>query len=84
MVNGVKTNIPSFSVSVGDTILVKENKQKNAFWQNFNLEVPKTKVSWLDSSKKFEIKVINEPLAEDLPQNINIAKVVEYYSSKVA
>lgn len=82
-VNGKKVSIPSYSVSVGDVITVKENKLKKPFWQNFKLEVPAEAPSWLDSSKKNTIKVINLPLDEDLPKDIKIAAVVEYYSRKV-
>jgi small subunit ribosomal protein S4 len=83
-VNGVKVDIPSFQVKVGDVITVKENKKQSAFWQSFELQVPKEAPTWLDSSKKHEIKVINLPLDEDLPQEFKIAAVVEYYSRKVA
>ena len=83
-VNGQKVNIPSYSVEVGDVVEVKENKKKKAFWSDFKLEVPAETPSWLDSTKKLTIKVINLPLDEDLPQEIKIAAVVEYYSRKVA
>ncbi len=83
LVNGKAVNIPSFVVSVGDVISVKESKQKKAFWQNFKLEVPNEAPTWIDSSKKNQIKIINLPLDEDLPQEINIGAVVEYYSRKV-
>jgi small subunit ribosomal protein S4 len=83
-VNGQKVNIPSYTVSVGDIIEVKENKKKRPFWQEFKLEVPAEAPTWLDTSKKHVIKVINLPLDEDLPKDIKIAAVVEYYSRKVA
>lgn len=84
IVDGVKCDIPSRMVDVGDTISVKENKLKAPFWVNFNLEVPNTVPSWLDGSKKMHIKVLNLPLITDLPQIINIAPIVEFYSRKVA
>jgi small subunit ribosomal protein S4 len=84
LVNGKKVNIPSYQIKSGDIIEVKENKTKNAFWTNFQLEVPNESPSWLDSSSKQKIKILNLPIKEDLPQDFNISSVVEYYSNKVA
>jgi small subunit ribosomal protein S4 len=84
-VNDKRCNIPSYQVSQNEIIKVKENKVKGAFWQNFSLQVPNTIPTWLEvNASKFEIKVLNQPLVEDLPQNINLSSIVEYYSRKVA
>jgi small subunit ribosomal protein S4 len=84
LVNGIKATIPSILLKAGDTVTVKSSKIKNAFWQNFSLEVPNDVPNWLDKSKDFEVKVINNPIKEDLPIEFNIASIVEYYSNKVA
>jgi small subunit ribosomal protein S4 len=84
LVNDIKCNIPSRMIKEGDVITIKPNKLKISFWTNFNLQIPNTVPSWLDTSKKNEIKIINLPLVEDLPSNIDIAPIVEYYSRKVA
>lgn len=84
LVNNSKCNIPSRILVEGEIVTVKENKLKSTFWTNFNLEVPNTVPSWLDASKKYSVKVLNNPLPEDLPQHINIAPIVEFYSRKVA
>ena len=84
-VNDHKCDIPSAMVEQGDVIAVRSGKEaKSAFWTNFNLQVPLTVPAWLDASKKNTIKVINLPLADDLPASINISSIVEYYSRKVA
>jgi small subunit ribosomal protein S4 len=82
-VNDRKVNIPSFVVSQGDTVAVKENKLKKPFWQNFQLEIKKQPPSWIDASQKFKAKIITLPLEEDLPKQFNLNVVVEYYSRKV-
>lgn len=83
-INDVPTNIPSFTVKTGDIIKVKENKLTNNFWKEFKLEVPNEVVPWLSSNQaKKEIKIINEPLDQDLPQEFNVQAVVEFYSRKV-
>ncbi len=84
LVNGVKTNIPSFTVKTGDTVVLKPSKANKNFWKNFQLDVPNEKPSWLDTSKKNEIKVVNHPIETDLPSDFNLAYIVEYYSRKVA
>ncbi|MEM1312619.1 MAG: 30S ribosomal protein S4 [Patescibacteria group bacterium] len=83
-VNGRRVNIPSFLVSVNDVISVKENKKKNPFWQNFKLEVPNKLPSWIEGSKKSELKIINLPLEADLPDDFKVGAIVEFYSRKVA
>ncbi len=83
-VDGVKVNIPSFQVKVGNVITVKENKLKNAFWTNFKLGVPNDVPTWLDASKSKTIKVLNLPISTDLPQDFKLPYIVEYYSRKVA
>ncbi len=83
-VNGVPTNIPSFTIKTGDIIRVKESKLKNNFWQEFKLEVPNEVSPWLSTNQsKKEIKVVNQPLNDDLPKEFNVQSVVEFYSRKV-
>ncbi|MBC7471652.1 MAG: 30S ribosomal protein S4 [candidate division SR1 bacterium] len=82
-VNGITVDIPSYQVKIGDIIIVKDNKKVKNFWKEFKLEVPNTVPSWIDASKSDQIKVINLPLDEDLPQEFKVGAVVEYYSRKV-
>jgi len=83
-IDGQKVDIPSYVVKTGEVVAVRESKSKNAFWETYKIEVPLTVPSWLDSSSKMTIKVLNLPLMEDLPQNIEINKIVEFYSRSVA
>lgn len=83
-INDHKCDIPSAIVSANDVITIRAIKLKSAFWSTFSLQVPNTVPAWLDTSKKNTSKVINLPLVEDLPQNINISSIVEYYSRTVA
>jgi small subunit ribosomal protein S4 len=83
-INGKKCDIPSALVSQGDEISIRPTKIKAKFWTDFKIEVPNTIPSWLDTAKKNQIKVINLPIVEDLPQHVNIAPIVEFYSRKVA
>jgi small subunit ribosomal protein S4 len=83
-VNGVTVNIPSFLVKAGDVITIKANKANNGFWTNFQLQVPNDVPTWIDASKKSTIKILNLPLETDLPPEVNIGSIVEWYSRKVS
>lgn len=83
-VNGVKTDIPSYLVKTGDVLKVKDTKQKSKFWLDFKLEVPNEVSAWISSNlSKKEIKIITDPLDDDLPKEFNVQSVVEFYSRKV-
>lgn len=82
MVNGKSVDIPSYQTKTGEEITIKPSKAKSAFWTNFKLEVPNEEVAWLAKSNN-TIRVLNEPLAEDLPKDFNIAYIVEYFSRRV-
>lgn len=83
-VDGVKVNIPSYTVATGEVVEIKANKLKNPFWTAFKLEVPNQVPTWLDTSSKNKVKVLNTPLLTDLPSDFKMPYIVEYYSRKVA
>ncbi len=72
-VNDKKINIPSFLVSVNDSI---EPAKKQDF-QLYAAETPK----WLALDKKKKMaKVVALPTRDELPANINEQLIIEYYS----
>jgi len=83
-VNNQKVDIPSYTVSAGDIITINTYKQKKEFWKSFSYIIPKSKLSWIDTSKKNQLTIISLPTEADLPQDFNISAVVEFYSRKVA
>ncbi len=84
-INGGKVQTPSYQVKTGDVIKVKNNKVKKPFWEKFKLEVPQESPTWLQKSGDYEIKIISDPLKDDLPiSEFNIPSIVELYSNKVA
>jgi small subunit ribosomal protein S4 len=81
MVNGRKTNIPSYNVEEGDVISIRPQSSKNKLFEDLDTRLKKNKTpDWLklDADKK-EGKCIGEP-EEDaiLPFDINL--VGEFYS----
>ena len=81
-VNGRKVNIPSFQVSVGDEIAVRENSRKLvviAGAQEFTSHQPAT--SWLEVDREnLKGKVSALPKRENINLPVNEQLIVELYS----
>ena len=81
-INGKKVNIPSYLVSVGETIELKEtsrslDKFKGSLEANASRVVPK----WLDMDKTHNVaKVVAVPAREDIDLPIEEHLIVELYS----
>lgn len=82
MVNGKKVNIPSFLVSVGDTISLKEKSRSVPFVQESLEAVARRGVpSWLElDSANFAGVVKAMPKREELTMPIQEQLIVELYS----
>ncbi|BAH05261.1 30S ribosomal protein S4 [Clostridium kluyveri] len=79
-VNGRKVNIPSFKVSVNDTISVKDGSKSSEKFKTF-AENPKTLPTWLEGNiENFEGRVIREPMREEIDVPVNETLIVELYS----
>lgn len=79
-VNGRKVNIPSFKVSVNDTITVKDSSKSSERFKTF-AENPKTLPTWLEGNiENFEGRVIREPMREEIDVPVNETLIVELYS----
>ncbi len=81
-VNDRKANIPSFIVKVGQIIKIKKSSRNNRYFKNLEEKLKKAdRSSWLSFDvKDLSAKVLHEPKDEDLPQNINVQMIIEYYS----
>ena len=80
-VNGKKVNIPSYLVSVGETMELKDSsrsldKFKGALEGNASRVVPK----WLEMDKNNVAKVVAVPAREDIDLPIEEHLIVELYS----
>lgn len=81
-VNGRKVNIPSYQVKVGDIITVKEKSQETTPFKNINEAIAKKELpGWLNLNKEtLEAKITSLPQINDLPKNIDMTLIIEYYS----
>lgn len=88
--NGVKIDVPSISLKVGDVIALRDKLKESPLYKSLLEELEefsksnKWKVSackWIDvDSKKLTITVKALPTKDDFEQIIDIQKIVEFYS----
>lgn len=91
VVNGKKVNVPSYQVSVGDVIELREKMKESPIYKglvseyeefiksNSNGNVTSTK--WLEvSPTKLMITIKALPQKEDFDKTIDIGKIIEFYS----
>jgi small subunit ribosomal protein S4 len=78
-VNGHKTDRPSFSVSVGDVITIKEKSQKlarEAMESLAGMDVP----GWLElNPSELSLRVVALPAMDQIPFDVNPNLIVEFY-----
>ena len=88
--NGVKVDVPSISVKVGDVIALRDKMKESPLYKSLLEELEevaksnKGKVSgckWIEvDAKNFTITIKALPVMEDFEQIIDIQKIVEFYS----
>ena len=78
-VNGHKTDRPSFSVSVGDVITIKDKSQKlarEAMESLAGMDVP----GWLElNPSELSLRVVALPAMDQIPFDVNPNLIVEFY-----
>jgi len=81
LVNGEIVNIPSFTLRAGDTVEVREkSKSLEAITASLSIQSAQ-KYNWLEwDGNEMVGKLINIPLRQDIPENINEQLIVELYS----
>lgn len=81
LVNGSRVNIPSYRISLGDTVEVREKSRKMPLIMG-TVEAPTlTPAPWLNvDTDNLSAKVITLPTRDSFPFPIEISSVVEFYS----
>ena len=81
LVNGQKVDIPSYNVSVGDEIKLREKSQKSVmFKENFEANSLNTLPYLNKNIENFTGTLVRMPERMEVPIEINEVLVVEYYS----
>jgi small subunit ribosomal protein S4 len=79
-VNGKKVNIPSYEVSAGHEISIRENSKKLAVLE-LAKEYASTMPNWLEVNRdNYTAKVLSLPKREDIQLPVNEQLIVELYS----
>ena len=80
LVNGKKVDIPSYTVKIGSTISIKENK-KELKSINESLSTKVSRVSYIEYNEaKKEATYVRMPERNELNMDINESLIVEFYS----
>ncbi|MFA7653570.1 MAG: 30S ribosomal protein S4 [Candidatus Magasanikbacteria bacterium] len=79
-VNGKKVDIPSYRVSVGEEIALKESMKSRKLFENIFERLSKIEApSWMHvDAKKVSFKVLNTPTLDSAP--FNSKAIIEFYS----
>ncbi|MDD4151204.1 MAG: 30S ribosomal protein S4 [Candidatus Gracilibacteria bacterium] len=89
-VNGIKVDIPSVSVKVGDVIELRDKMKESPLYKSLLEELEEfskknkgnvTNTKWIDvDTKSLKITIKALPEKEDFDQVIDIKKIIEFYS----
>jgi small subunit ribosomal protein S4 len=82
-VNGRKTDIPSFQVSVGDVIKVRQTAQSKVYFKDRSqlMQGAAKTPTWLKLTfAAMSAEVVGNPAREDVEIPLNEQLIVEYYS----
>lgn len=80
-VNGQKVDIPSYLISVGDVIEVKEKSRSNAKFKELVENHRGNTVRWIDvNPDEFKGRIVAEPTREDIDIPVEEHMIVELYS----
>jgi small subunit ribosomal protein S4 len=82
IVNGRKTDIPSFVTKPGDVITVREGSRKREYFQTVNQQLSRRSVApWLSLDiRNLTARVVGLPEADQVDAKVNSQLIVEYYS----
>lgn len=82
LVNGQKVDRPSYQVSVGDVVEIKEKSKKfKLIVDNLSAVKPENIASWLALDKeKVSGKIITLPKNDEVEKLFDITSIVEFYS----
>lgn len=81
-VNGRRNTIPSFQVSIGDVITIRDGSKKKALFNNIDEKIKEQTVpSWLAFNKeKMEAKVQGLPKIPTNELSFDVSNIFQYYN----
>lgn len=81
-VNGRKTNVPSFLVTAGDVISVRDNSKKKGFFKDLAQTIDGARIpDWLSlDTNNLSGQVLSQPTRDHIDVTLNEQLIVEHYS----
>jgi small subunit ribosomal protein S4 len=81
-INGKRNTIPSYSLSIGDVITIRENSKKKPLFKDIDEKIKAQKVpSWLAlNAEKKEAKVQGLPKVPANELSFDVSQIFQYYS----
>lgn len=81
-VNDRKASTPSILVKPGQVIKIKKSSRDSRFFKGLDEKLKNSDIpSWLSLDlAELTAKILHEPKDADLPQNINVQMIIEFYS----
>lgn len=81
VVNGQIVNVPSYHIKSGDVITIRpKSRDLELINESLNSSSP-GRYKWLEIDKKSKTgKYLNDPVREEIPENINVQLIIELYS----
>jgi len=80
LVNGRKTDVPSFSVSVNDEIKLKKSNSQNLVRESLESLPGHEAPEWLTfDPSSLTARIVAVPTSNDVPFDVNMNLIVEYY-----
>ena len=82
VVNGRRTNIPSFIVSIGDVVSIRQESRQSPLFQNRAEVVAETKTpAWLKlEDNGFAARIDTLPMVGETEAPFNAATIIQFYS----
>jgi len=82
LLNGRKTNVPSFLVKEGDTIGWREGSRKTEYYKQLTQDIEaKTVLTWLSLDRQTLVgQILSLPTPEQIDARFDGKLVIEYYS----
>ncbi|MGA1465236.1 MAG: 30S ribosomal protein S4 [Bacteroidetes bacterium] len=81
VVNGQVVNIPSYHLKDGDMISIRPKSRGLDVIDDSMKGTSVSRYKWLEVDKKTKTgKYLNDPLFEEIPENINVQLIIELYS----
>lgn len=82
LVNGRKVDVPSFLLSKGDVVSIKESKRTKSYFSTFDKRMQNVRTpSWIEpSANDFSFAFAGDPIVEEANIGVDMRALVEFFA----